>query len=223
MSAKKVQAWHFIRENRRLRWGHHGVVKPGKLLKVAGPPILCERGLHASRRLIDALRYAPGPVVCRVELSGEILEDSDKLVATERRVIWMADATHTLHSFACWCAENALALTSVKPDERSVAAIKTKRLWLQGKATDKELAAVRAAARAVAWAAVRAVAWDAAGDAAGAAAGAAAGNAVRAAVRAAAGAAVGAAVGAAARADVRAAQNRQLARMVNAIRVKERA
>jgi hypothetical protein len=67
----------------------------------------------------------------------------------------------TLHEFALWCAETVLTKANVT-DERSWNALKVKRLWLDGKATDKELAA----ARAVAWAA----AWAAASDAARAAA-----------------------------------------------------
>lgn len=82
-----------------------------------------------------------------------------------------------LHEFGCWCAEQALALIP-EPDPRSVEAIRVKRAWLRGEATDDEWAAAwvaagvaaRDAARAAAWVA----AWDAgvaAGDAAGVAAG----------------------------------------------------
>ena len=60
-----------------------------------------------------------------------------------------------LHEFACRCAERAL--TSAKAtDERSWTAIKVKRLWLKGEATDAELAAARAAAGGAAWYAERA-------------------------------------------------------------------
>jgi len=65
----------------------------------------------------------------------------------------MADATRVLHEFACWCAENALKQAKVT-DECYWNAIKTKRAWLDGKATDMELDAARAA-WAAAWAAVR--------------------------------------------------------------------
>lgn len=49
-----------------------------------------------------------------------------------------------IHLFACDCAERALSRLE-KPDERSVNAIKVKRLWLDGKATDDELYAARVA------------------------------------------------------------------------------
>ena len=68
----------------------------------------------------------------------------------------------TLHEFALWCAETVLTKANVT-DERSWNALKVKRLWLDGKATDKELDAARHAA----WDVVRGVTWyDAAWEAA---------------------------------------------------------
>jgi len=148
-------------------------------------------------RLIDALRYASGPIVCRVKIEGDVIEGDDKLCGRRRTVLWMLDATQILHEFACQCVEDALALVE-QPDPRSVAGIEAKRKWLDGKITDEELdsawqsswgaaqdAAWSARATAlVAQAAARAVAQDAASaarsaswDASWAAAGDVAGNA----------------------------------------------
>ena len=88
---------------------------------------------------------------------------------------------HTLHEFACRCAEGELRKAGVT-DDRSWNAIRVKRLWIEGKATDTELAAARDAARVAA----RDAAWDAAQVAARAAARVAARDAARAAARAAA-------------------------------------
>jgi hypothetical protein len=33
---------------------------------------MCVTGLHASKRIIDALQYAPGNTICRVECRGKI-------------------------------------------------------------------------------------------------------------------------------------------------------
>jgi hypothetical protein len=126
---------------------------------------LCQRGFHASVRVLDALRYAQGAVICRVRLSGIIVRGDDKVVASSREVLWMADATETLHLFACDEAERAMARVE-NPDQRSVAAIVAKRAWLRGEITDKQLAAARDAAWAAAWDAARAAAWDAASAAA---------------------------------------------------------
>ena len=60
-----------------------------------------------------------------------------------------------LHEFDCVCAEYALSLIE-NPDPRSVNAIKVKRAWMRGEATDEELNTARTAA----WAAGDA-AWDA--------------------------------------------------------------
>ncbi|MCI0560410.1 MAG: hypothetical protein MN733_18140 [Nitrososphaera sp.] len=102
--------WHFLREDRRLLWGSKEVVEVGKTLRVEGTPVLCSFGFHACRKAINALAYAPGPIACRVMLGGEIIEDTDKLVANERTVIWMGNATHILRDFARWCALEVIHL-----------------------------------------------------------------------------------------------------------------
>ena len=66
--------------------------------------MLCESGLHASVKPLDALKYAPGNTLCRVELAGEILEEADKCVAARRRIIWRFNAESLLREFARWCA-----------------------------------------------------------------------------------------------------------------------
>ena len=99
-----MQGWHFLPEDRRLRWGTKEVVKPDRWISVEGELEMCRWGLHASKRSMDALSYAPGPIVCRVELRGDLIHESDKSVGRERRVIWMADATETLRNFARRCA-----------------------------------------------------------------------------------------------------------------------
>jgi hypothetical protein len=234
MKSKPWIGWHFLPQDKRLRWGTKEKVREGKVSKVKGELKVCEFGLHASKRPVDALRYAPGPIVCKVLLRGEILEEEDKACATERKVLAIADATEVLHKFACWCATNALKAerkAGREPDKRSWDAIKTKLAWLAGKATVYELSAAGAAAgaaardaagdaaRAAAWAAAGAAAWDAARAAARDAAGAAARDAAWAAARDAAWAAAWDAAGAAAWAAARDAawdaQNKKLTRMFN--------
>ena len=177
----KILAWHF--SNGTLRNDPDTKLVPGLRLTVDPERLeLCEYGLHASMRLLDALYYAPGSVLSRVELSGRIIENTDKLVASERLHLSVANIERTLHEFAIWCAEQALALVDT-PDPRSTEALRIKRLWLDGTATDNELdaagAAARAAARAAAWDAVRDAARAAARDAAWAAAWAAARDAAK--------------------------------------------
>jgi hypothetical protein len=138
--------WHFIRDDRTLQHDCSSVVvKPGLHLTMDGEPVLCERGYHASRRALDALRYAPGAVVCKVTLGGTVIHDTNKSVATERTVMAMADATRILHEFAIWCAELALELVPEdQRDPRSLEALDTKRRWMDGHATDGQLLPAKA-------------------------------------------------------------------------------
>lgn len=57
-------------------------------------------GLHASERPFDALQYAPGPLLHRVELDGIAERDSEKVVARRRKIIASIDATTLLRKFA---------------------------------------------------------------------------------------------------------------------------
>lgn len=150
-------AWHWVTTNEEgqpvMRAGT--LVEAGKeyRLPLGTEPILCEIGYHASIRSLDSLEYAPGTTICRVEMAGTIKLDTDKLVASSRRVLWIADATMTLHEFACRVAEDALLAERAagrEPDARSWAAIEVKQRWIAGHATDSELAAARDAAGAAA-------------------------------------------------------------------------
>ena len=159
----KIHAWHFLKEGRIMRDGE-AAPPVGETLIHSGPIGICESGLHASESVFDAMRYAPGAHLCRVECEG--IEDShdDKIVCRKRTIIAEADVTTELHIFAIWCAEQALDLIE-KPDPRSLEALRVKKLWIEGKATDEELAAARDAASAAAWAAWAARAARAARDA----------------------------------------------------------
>lgn len=144
-----MKGWHFLKEDRRLQFGDSQVVKPGDVSRVDGELRMCEWGLHASKRAIDALKYAPGPIVCRVELRCDLQHDADKSVGREREVIWMADATDTLRRFARRCALDVIDLWDA-PDV-VVRYLKTGDESLRAAAWD----AAYAAARAAAWAAAR--------------------------------------------------------------------
>ena len=153
-------AWHFLPDD-GMTADHTGdtlrqKVQAGQTLTVKPPVIPCENGLHWSRRAIDALRYAPGAIICRVRASGEIEEETDKGCSSERTCIAMADAITTLHEFAVWSARGALTRereAGRKPDPRSWAALEVKERWIRGEATDGELAVAESAARAAARAA----------------------------------------------------------------------
>lgn len=49
------EGWHFLREDRRLSYPPHTLVEPGQTLKVDPPIALCDRGLHAGKRVVVRL------------------------------------------------------------------------------------------------------------------------------------------------------------------------
>jgi len=220
-----MKAWHFLADDKKLGYEDGRIVQVGETYRYKGeePIEICRRGMHGSVRLMDALEYAPGPIVCRVDITGGIVKGDDKIVGRERKVLAMSDATNVLHEFACRCAETAL-LHVDNPDQRSIDAIEAKRKWLRGEITDEELAAAWDAARTAAWDAARAADGAADGPAAWAASRAAPRDAPCGAARTAACAAAWAASRAASRAAawdaavglaIRAAQSRMLTGMVS--------
>ena len=185
--------WHFatVAEGGKPRLGYDDgrEIVMGETLRVDGEPVLCEQGLHASRRLFDALGYAPSNtlVLCRVTLGGSVKHDNNKSVGNERAVVAMLTMEETdklLRDFARWCALQVIHLWDAPDVVRQYLETGDESL------RDAARSAARAAAGvAAAWAAARAAARDAARAAA-----------VDAAVDAARAAAVDAAAWAAARA-----------------------
>ena len=181
MNEDRWLGWHFLPADRRLQYGDGRKIVKGRTLRVSEdrPLVLCKYGLHASPTVHEAIEYAPGSILCRVELIGPRLDGNDKSVAYQRRVIAWADADSMLRLWACWCVRRVWPLLT---DARSRQVVIVAERYARGKVTTKELAAagvaawdaardaVWAAAGAAAWAAARAAAgvaaWDAARDAA---------------------------------------------------------
>lgn len=105
-----VLGWHFLRPDRRLGYGDNRLVVAGHTLRVAERPRLFERGLHGSRQLIDAIRYAPSSVVCRVSIGGALDRAEDKVSGQYREVLWVADIGDALWEWLCSSAEARIAL-----------------------------------------------------------------------------------------------------------------
>ena len=152
-----MKSYHFV--GATLRDGRP-VPPDGEWLEHAGPCVMCESGLHASRHPFDALRYAPGSTLCLVECEDVVEEVSDKLVCRRRKIVRRIDATELLRRFA------------------RQQAIKVLHLWNAPQVVRDYLAtgdeSLRSAARSAAWlaeaSAERTAAWSAARSAARAAA-----------------------------------------------------
>ena len=164
MSDGTVLAWHFT--GRKLRDGSQ-IPAQGEWLVHDGRVKMCSSGLHASRKVIDALAYAPEQTLHRVRLRGIADEEDDKLVANERKIIWTIDGDTMdgiLREFSRWCALQVIHLWDA-PDV-VVQYLKTGDESIRDAARDAAWAAARAAARAAAWDAAWDVAWASASDAA---------------------------------------------------------
>jgi len=103
-----VYGWHFLPLGRRMGYNDGRLVEPNTWYEIAEKPRMCRWGFHGSERIIDALLYAPGPIVSWCEFGGDIVHREDKFVAQRRKHLWMADTTSTLRKFAC---EIALSLS----------------------------------------------------------------------------------------------------------------
>lgn len=161
-----VTGWYFSEESRLLQYGDGREIAIGVTHEVAPPIELCERGLHASVRAIDALGYAPGPIVWRVELSGEIKTGDDKCVATHRKYIGGGvDASAVMRAFARRCALDIAHLWDMPLVVRAYLETGDESIRAAASAAARGGAEV-AAARDASWAAARAAAWDAVRDAA---------------------------------------------------------
>jgi hypothetical protein len=148
----QITGYHFT--STTLRNGEP-IPKLGEWLVHAGEIIPCSRGLHASVNVFDALQYAPGPMLHKVILAGELQSHGnpiDKYVGRKRKILSSIDATQLLWEFARWCALSV----ADKWDCPTIV-----RQYLQ--TGDEKL---RAAARTAAWTAAMTAAWDAAWTAA---------------------------------------------------------
>jgi hypothetical protein len=167
---KQITGYHFT--GTTLKNGEP-IPRPGVWLIHKGEIMPCSSGLHASVKVFDALQYAPGPMLHKVILAGELQSHGnpiDKYVGRKRKILSSIDATQLLWDFARWCALSVADKWDCPP---------TVRQYLE---TGDET--LRAAARDAAWTAARAAASrSAAMTAAWAAAGAAAMTAARNAAR----------------------------------------
>ena len=144
MENDSILAWHFV--GATLRDGKP-VPRDGEWLIHEGPIEMCRSGLHASLHPFDALQYAPGATLCRVECCDRgIQHRPDKLVCRERRILSRIDATDLLRMFA---REQALSVLHLwkNPPVAVVEYLKTGDMTLREAAREAAWGAAREAAR----------------------------------------------------------------------------
>jgi hypothetical protein len=103
-----MKAFYFSNTDRRLRFRDNRKIHLGETHTVKGRLMMCERGLHASKNILDALDYAPGPVIYIVNVSAEIVGD-DKICSRSRTYVRGGiDIRHILLKFARMCLLDAI-------------------------------------------------------------------------------------------------------------------
>ncbi len=161
--------WHFTL-GYKLRDGRP-VPPIGETLIHEGEIQICRSGLHCSKRLIDALGYAPGATLHQVRFGGDLQHQGDKLVSKERTILRTLPQEYMLPvlvEFSAWCAERATAeevgaaeAAEVAWAARMAEAEAAEAAEAAGWATVEAVEAATTAATTVARAAARAATWAA--------------------------------------------------------------
>ena len=138
-----MKAYHFLNQNMRSGFGDEPAWTVGEERTWAGKTLkLCERGYHHSPSPYDALQYAPGSMLCEVEVSKPVEQDASKGVSWTRKLLSARDISVELRIFACDCAERALLRereAGREPDPSTWDALRVARLYADGKASKGEL------------------------------------------------------------------------------------
>jgi hypothetical protein len=183
-----VSSWWFAASNRLPHKDGRKIII-GKTHSLKGQIILCKHALHGSIHPFDALQYATGPYLYKVEQWGDVIQENDKLGSRYRKYLQMYDITYELRLFARQQALSVIDLWDAPEIVKKY--LETGEELIRAAAwaavMDEARAEARAAVMNEAWAAAMDEAWVAAWVATRAAARAAAGAVIRAAAGAAAG------------------------------------
>ena len=105
---KKYTAFHFSNKSGNLGFGDGREIRVGETLSVDCKPKLCEIGLHGSQSVVDALGYASGARLWKVEIWGNVDCGDDKLCGNNRRaVVDYGEILPIIVEFAKWCSDRA--------------------------------------------------------------------------------------------------------------------
>ena len=122
--------------------------KKGVWKEYKGKVKIGDSGLHASRYLIDAIKFATPYIVCKVEYDDVVEEQDDKFVCRKMRVIKTYRVTKKQWvEFSIYCAKSVYKnwLAYDKTDKRPLRAIKAAEDWLKSP-TKKNLKLAESAA-----------------------------------------------------------------------------
>lgn len=141
-----ITAWHLAvvdqDGNPICKYNNVPIVE-GDILHANGAIEMAKNGLHASKRIWDALWHQHGPVISKVKLSGKVLETHGQLCAESRRhihVLSEQQSNKVFDTFARECAGKVVYLWNCPeitkeflltgdPGLRAAANMESKLLW----------------------------------------------------------------------------------------------
>jgi hypothetical protein len=131
-----------------------------KWYKIDGELKICKNGFHASKNIIDAMRYVNCFWIAKVEVRGESIKEGDKECWSEIRILeWYKWTKKDSISLAVYAAELVLDKYEKKypEDKRPREAIEAAKKGLKSNTAKNRSAAesARSAARSAAWSAAR--------------------------------------------------------------------
>ncbi len=94
--------WHFLPISRELGYSDGRKAKLGKTMSSDDwrAPHVCNTGMHASGKPIDAFNFLKGPIMCRVlvsrDLDGINGQDQKKFCGRDRTVLWCSNLLETI-------------------------------------------------------------------------------------------------------------------------------
>jgi len=173
-----MKAFYFSRKDKRLRYGDNRTIRTGLTHKVKGEIKLCNNGLHASVRLIDALKYAPDSYLWLVDVPSGCHVGKDKLCGSSRTYLSGFNAEKLLREFArkqaliniekikpyCPKKDYETILYFLNTGEGSTAAARSARFASRSAARSASRSAAESAwsaAESAAWSAAESAAWSA--------------------------------------------------------------
>ena len=120
---------------------------PGKWHSCRGDLEMCVNGLHASKRIVDAMRYVPMEILAKVEVRGESIQGDDKSCHREMRIVkaWRWEKKDSV-AMAIYCAGLVIKnFEDAHPgDKRPREAIEAARRWLKNPTEENRQAALSA-------------------------------------------------------------------------------
>jgi len=107
-----MKAWHFANYDDFLKYGDGRKIILGETLSVEGTPKLCSHGLHGNVSILDAMKYAGGPNLWLVEITGNVQIGDDKICGNSRKaLVQYGNILPLIVEFSFWCSSRAAEST----------------------------------------------------------------------------------------------------------------